>query len=309
MKKILLIVSIILSLSITPVFAGSINVMLDNSKVNFVSEPVIENGTTLVPMRQIFEAIGAKIEWNQALKQVTATLNNNTVILTVDSNTAKLNDSNINLTVSPKIINGSTYVPIRFIAESTGANVEWDNQTKTVVITTKTKDYSNWVPYSTSNLKTLLDNILKGNVIYYNGQYLASPEYTKMLSNEEIVYLNDVSNNEVSEDRYQSSELDDSKFEWVTGISNFNKILVSSKELNIDVNKLEKSDIPGYYYVYAFYENGLTSQKIIYCVDEMTNEFCNSKNITGIFNGIHMKKENGILYFSYQDLKSKQLIN
>lgn len=191
MKKILLTVLILCLFPITA-SAGAINVMLDNSKVNFLSDPVIENGTTLVPMRQIFEAIGAKIEWNQASKQVTATLNNNSIVLTAGSNTAQLNGSNINLGTAPKIINGSTYVPIRFIAESTGANVDWDNTTKTVVITTKDKDYSDWVPYSTSNLKTLLSNILSGDVVYYNGRYLASPELVKILSNENIVYENDI---------------------------------------------------------------------------------------------------------------------
>lgn len=59
--------------------------------------------------------------------------------------------------------------------------------------TSKTKSkYSDWVPYSTSNLKTLADNISKGYVVRYNGQYLASPDFVKMIESEETVYINDV---------------------------------------------------------------------------------------------------------------------
>ncbi|QHI72912.1 copper amine oxidase N-terminal domain-containing protein [Aminipila terrae] len=182
MKKRLLIFVLLLVLVPITSFAGNINVLVDNSKVNFLSDPIIKNGTTLVPMRQIFEALGAKVEWVPESKQVKANLNSTTIILTIGSNTAQVSGSNVKLSACPEIINGNTYVPPRFIAESLGAKVEWDNQTKTVVITTKNKDYSNWVPYSTSNLKTLWSNIMSGDVVYYNGQYLASPSFVQSLS-------------------------------------------------------------------------------------------------------------------------------
>lgn len=54
-------------------------------------------------------------------------------------------------------------------------------------------DFTEWVPYNTSSMETLAQNLANGNVIYYNGQYWASPAYANMLSNEIVVYQHDVS--------------------------------------------------------------------------------------------------------------------
>lgn len=66
------------------------------------------------------------------------------------------------------------------------------NQTKKETVSQNTNKYSDWIPYSTDNLKNLLSDIKKGYVVYYNGQYLASPEYLKMIENEEV-HIYDVS--------------------------------------------------------------------------------------------------------------------
>lgn len=66
------------------------------------------------------------------------------------------------------------------------------NETKKGNTSQKTTDYSDWVPISTDNLNDLLDSIKKGYVVYYNGQYLGSPEYIKMITSEEVVYMHDV---------------------------------------------------------------------------------------------------------------------
>lgn len=60
--------------------------------------------------------------------------------------------------------------------------------------TIKIVDYSDWVLYSTSNFKNLVDLILRGHVVYINGKYYCSPEYMEMLENEHIVYEDDASN-------------------------------------------------------------------------------------------------------------------
>lgn len=61
----------------------------------------------------------------------------------------------------------------------------------------KEVDISDWVLYDTDNLELLAINLLEGNVIYYNGQYWCSPEYFELLSNEEIVYEHDISEENV----------------------------------------------------------------------------------------------------------------
>lgn len=89
-------------------------------------------------------------------------------------------------------INGSTYMPLAVIGNALGVKVSWNGDKKQIEIgeTLKTNsqkkdtdDYSDWVPYTTSDLELLTENILNGNVVYFNGQYLASPEYVKSIEN------------------------------------------------------------------------------------------------------------------------------
>ena len=103
--------------------------------LTFEQAPVNQDGHVLVPMRTIFEAMGAEVSWDGAVKKVTGTLGGNTVELTIGSKTARVNGEDTTLDVPASIINGSTMVPVRFISESLSAKVEWQKDTNTVVIT------------------------------------------------------------------------------------------------------------------------------------------------------------------------------
>ena len=100
------------------------------------TQPFVENGRTLVPMRAIFEALGATVEWDGENRRVTANdpTNNTTIILTIDSNIMVVGQEEIELDVPAKIVNDRTMVPVRAIAESLGCIVDWDGVTKTVII-------------------------------------------------------------------------------------------------------------------------------------------------------------------------------
>ncbi|SCL85048.1 hypothetical protein PP176A_0790 [Sporanaerobacter sp. PP17-6a] len=67
--------------------------------------------------------------------------------------------------------------------------MEWDAKTNTVNAYTFSYDPNELVPYSTSNLETLTDKTLSGDVVYINGGYYATPEYMKLLLNTEVHYL------------------------------------------------------------------------------------------------------------------------
>lgn len=112
----------------------SINVKLNGESLSFTQQPVIENGTTLVPMRAIFEAMGASVDWNNDTKTVTSVKSNTSISLTLYSSTAKVNGKDITLEVPGKLINGFAMVPLRFVSESLGAEVKWDGTTKTINI-------------------------------------------------------------------------------------------------------------------------------------------------------------------------------
>ena len=137
MKKFLGIVLAALMLA-TVAFAADITVTLNGETVDcesYGSPATIVEGRTLVPLRAIFEALGASVEWDQATKTVSSTLGSDSISLAVGSTTLVKNGEDITLDVPAQIINSRTMVPARAIAEAYGVGVEWDAATRTVVLT------------------------------------------------------------------------------------------------------------------------------------------------------------------------------
>ncbi len=116
---------------------GSIGLTINGKVVKLDQPPVSENGRTLVPLRAIFESLGAQVQWDNATQTITGTKGNVTIKLTIGSKTASINGIQITLDVPAKVINGRTLVPTRFVAENLGAIVEWDSANKMVKITAK----------------------------------------------------------------------------------------------------------------------------------------------------------------------------
>lgn len=115
--------------------AAAPRVMLNGQQLSFDVPPTIESGRTLVPLRTIFEAMGATVNWNAASSTVTATKGSSTIILPVGSRAATVNGKNVSLDVPAKIVNSRTLVPLRFVSESLGAQVDWNNTERLVTIT------------------------------------------------------------------------------------------------------------------------------------------------------------------------------
>lgn len=302
MKKLLLTLIFTMFIS-TIAFANSTNITINGTPLIFNSAPYTKNDTTMVPMRIIFENFNAKVDWNDKTKQITATTADTKILLTINSTTAIKNGTAINLSVAPEIVDGITFVPARFIAESFGATVEWDNLTKTVAISKDYKITNEYVPYSTTDVSTLLTDIANGDVVYYNGQYWATPKFASIADNEVVVYSNDVSEGTTN----YTKKPDPSSYGWIGGLSNFDKIMINKQKVDSSIKNVQKAEIDGYVYVYGFYNSGLTSINLVYAVD-VPAEFMNAKDATGVFSGIRMKKQNGVLFFNYEDLKSKNLL-
>jgi hypothetical protein len=112
-----------------------IKVTVNGNTIAFDQPPIIENGRTLVPLRAIFEALGAEVSWEQSTQTVTAVRGDITVTLQIGSNILNKNGEQFTLDVPAKIVGGRTLVPARAVAESFGAKVEWDSKTRTVTIT------------------------------------------------------------------------------------------------------------------------------------------------------------------------------
>ena len=86
----------------------------------------IQEGRTLVPVRAIFEALGASIDWDPDTRTVTAVMDDVVITLVIDSNIMLRNEESILLDVVAQIVGGRTMVPARAVAEALGATVEWD---------------------------------------------------------------------------------------------------------------------------------------------------------------------------------------
>ncbi len=130
--------------SLSPVtFAENVTVVLDGKKVESDVAARIENGRTLVPMRAIFEAFGMNVEWNGEEKSVTASNDEDTVVLSVGKNEITVNGKTKEIDAAPIIEDGTTLVPVRAAAEGLDAVVTWDDAAKTVNIETK-KDDESW---------------------------------------------------------------------------------------------------------------------------------------------------------------------
>lgn len=114
--------------------AATIKVNLNGSPLVFDQPPVMESGRTLVPMRAIFEGLGAQVGWDGNSGAVTGTQGGLVVVLKIGDNRATVNGNVVLLDVPAKIVGGRTLVPLRFIAESMGALVNWDGKTSTVSI-------------------------------------------------------------------------------------------------------------------------------------------------------------------------------
>ncbi|UJF32915.1 copper amine oxidase N-terminal domain-containing protein [Paenibacillus hexagrammi] len=92
---------------------------------------------TMVPVRFLSEEFGADVKWNEGLQQVTITdgLSGKVIVMTLDQHTATVDGRSIELQSAPTLKHGSTYVPIRFIAEQLGATITFDDETHVVTIT------------------------------------------------------------------------------------------------------------------------------------------------------------------------------
>ncbi|MFD0959294.1 copper amine oxidase N-terminal domain-containing protein [Paenibacillus chungangensis] len=97
--------------------------------------PIVNNGTTLVPLRFIAEAVGAEVDWDGDERKVTLQLNGQTIVLYIDSKTAIINGRSITLLTEPIIQNGTTLVPVRFISENFDMTVEYDPELRQITIT------------------------------------------------------------------------------------------------------------------------------------------------------------------------------
>jgi hypothetical protein len=138
MKKIIVLLLVVVLIFGSGVFAEDIAVEVDGRRLDFDVAPTIIDGRTILPARTIFESLGLEVEWDDKTRTVTGIGEGTELSLVMDQRVAYVNGEPVNLDIPPTIIDDRSMVPVRFVAESTGADVDWDNSTRTVLIRKET---------------------------------------------------------------------------------------------------------------------------------------------------------------------------
>lgn len=124
----------------TPLTAFAADVNIDRKPLQMDVSPTVINGRTMVPMRSIFEGLGAAVEWNNYTRGITAQKEDKTITLYLNEKNAFINGVSHSLDTPAVAVNGRTMVPVRFVAESLDCKVYWDSYNQLVSIFTDNAD-------------------------------------------------------------------------------------------------------------------------------------------------------------------------
>jgi len=174
MKRIFALILCLCMFAMPAMAADTITVIVEGSEIEMDQPPVIEDGRTLVPIRAICEALGAsQVIWDETTKHIEITLGGKRIELTIDSNTATVNEAPLTIDVPAKIIGDRTMVPVRFISEAADCEVGWDGETKTVNVKkkelTEEERYAPFEKYGPEIVKAVkyMDSKISTDVVNY----------------------------------------------------------------------------------------------------------------------------------------------
>ncbi|NYB74617.1 beta-propeller domain-containing protein [Sedimentibacter hydroxybenzoicus DSM 7310] len=150
--KIFLILMILIFTFNFNVFADTnISVYVDNEKIDFDVNPIIEDGRTLIPLRGVFEKLGARVDWNKNISEVVIKDKSNEIQMLLGKNKVMVNGEIKDIDVPTKMINSRTFAPLRFITENLGHTIKWDDSTNSIYIAKN----NNNVPISQNRILTV----------------------------------------------------------------------------------------------------------------------------------------------------------
>lgn len=267
----------------------SVNIIINGKAVAFTDSsgyPYIDkNGRTMVPLRVTMEAAGAAVGWDQTKKTAIVITEHDRIEVPIGTDYLYNNNSKVQNDTISVVKDGRTYLPIRAVLESAGFTVEWDGATRTVNAYTFDLNDS-FVPYSTGNVWVLLEKLLAGDVVYVNGQYYATPEHIKLLVNTQVTYTGTDLNQAIypqSDDRYGLAE---------STVQNVTKEWVTLEDLRLASITFSSFPVKGFY-------GGMGS--CLYSLPSIPDDFT-EKPVSGIYDGITIKVENGTILFYQKDL-------
>ena len=135
-----LVLALVFIMSMSTLVSASrlpMSVYLKDRKLDTPVAPVTEKGRTLLPMRYVFEEIGADVDWDQKRGMALASKGDMDIALPIGKDYAFVNGKRVSLDVGTRAIKGRTLVPVRFASETLGLKAGWDNNTKSVLLDSK----------------------------------------------------------------------------------------------------------------------------------------------------------------------------
>ena len=128
-----LVAAALIGVSAVSAFADGVSVSVNDNVID--AQAVIVDSRTLVPVRGVFEELGYTVDWDAETKTATLT-GDKTVVIQSGSTVFTVDGEEVTPEVPQQIIEGRFMLPLRAVGEAIGANVDWDVETKTVIINT-----------------------------------------------------------------------------------------------------------------------------------------------------------------------------
>ena len=137
MKKIvvsLLVLTMLLFIPVPALADADIDITIDGEEYIFTPPPFIVEGRTLVPMRAFFEALSAQVDWEPDTRTAIGMRDGITVRIPIDSTEPTVNGQVVSIAVPARIVDSRTFIPLRFVGEAFGDDVQWDGTTRAITI-------------------------------------------------------------------------------------------------------------------------------------------------------------------------------
>ena len=144
MKKVFMVIlAVVIAVSCITIASASedITVLINGREADFDVPPTIISNRTMVPMRRVFELLGAKVEWVGEMQLAVATYKSFIIALHIGEYSFTVTDvikgetTTYELDVPAQIVNDRTLIPLRAVSEALGKTVSWDGSTRTATIT------------------------------------------------------------------------------------------------------------------------------------------------------------------------------
>lgn len=243
---------------------SAIRVNIEGKQLIFDINPQVVDGRTLVPMRAIFEAMGLEINWDDENKIAQGTRDENSIVFTIDSNVALVNNEEKSLDIPADIINGRTMIPLRFLSENMDYNVVWIGESNLILISKsdilewRYDGFESFEPYREYEAKYI--NGLKTTETRYNAKTRppVAVDIPGNISTEDQINNPNVKFNL----KYKSYQRTFTYFNVKSSIASIRKSPDPAAQVLVNTNTNDKLDYVktisdgGTWYLATFYSNG-----------------------------------------------------